>query len=195
MHKVRQVIADIQPYAMMQAWTSVAAILSIAAAVHVPVARQTNDGVHLAITPTCGKLGGTVANTNAGIETNCIETLVAFGVCFSVLKCTAPLKGTVGFIHVGRAYRWRPASGSRPEWYQSPCRWPCHGRSCVGGGSCERLRCYNHGLCGVLDFLQLFYPLVLIISMKVSGAVVNVTLWPSKSTQTDFLHEGSPSAS
>jgi hypothetical protein len=30
----------------------------------------------------------------------------------------------------------------------------------------------------------------LIIATKVSGAVINVTLWPSKAGQTDFLHEG-----
>jgi hypothetical protein len=65
---------------MIQAWASFCALLSVAAAIHVPVARQTNDGVHLAITPTCGKLGGTVANTNAGIVTTGIKTLVAFGV-------------------------------------------------------------------------------------------------------------------
>jgi hypothetical protein len=68
---------------MMQAWASICALLSVATAIHVPVVRQTNDGVHLAITPACGKLDGTVANTNAGIVTTGIKTLVAFGVCFA----------------------------------------------------------------------------------------------------------------
>ena len=30
----------------------------------------------------------------------------------------------------------------------------------------------------------------LIVATKVSGAVINVTLWPSEAGQTDFLHEG-----
>ncbi|KAF7358214.1 hypothetical protein MVEN_00870100 [Mycena venus] len=43
-----------------------------------PVKRQTNDAVHLAITPACGKLGGTFTNANAGVVTTGIKTLVAF---------------------------------------------------------------------------------------------------------------------
>ncbi|KAJ6538008.1 hypothetical protein B0H19DRAFT_872628, partial [Mycena capillaripes] len=35
----------------------------------------------VATTPTCGKLGGTFANANAGTLTTAIKTLVAFGVC------------------------------------------------------------------------------------------------------------------
>ncbi|KAJ7803613.1 carbohydrate esterase family 16 protein [Mycena olivaceomarginata] len=54
-------------------WTSIVTLVSIAAA------RQTNDGVHLAITPVCGKLGGTFANANAGVPTTGIKMLVAFG--------------------------------------------------------------------------------------------------------------------
>ncbi|KAJ7861387.1 hypothetical protein B0H14DRAFT_2742086 [Mycena olivaceomarginata] len=38
-------------------WTWIVTFVSVAAAVHLPVERQTNDGVHLAITPVCGKLG------------------------------------------------------------------------------------------------------------------------------------------
>jgi len=52
--------------------------LTVSAA-HLPHPRQTNGGVHLAITPSCGKLGGTFANANAGIATSAIKTIVAFG--------------------------------------------------------------------------------------------------------------------
>ncbi|KAJ7254772.1 hypothetical protein C8J57DRAFT_1236501 [Mycena rebaudengoi] len=64
---------------MIQIWTSLLTLLAVVAAVHLPVERQTNDGVHLAITPACGKLGGTFANANAGVVTTGIKTLVAFG--------------------------------------------------------------------------------------------------------------------
>jgi hypothetical protein len=70
-------------------WTSIVTLVSVAAAVHLPVERQTNDGVHLAITPVCGKLGGTFANANAGVPTTGIKTLVAFGVCSSFYKICA----------------------------------------------------------------------------------------------------------
>ena len=70
-------------------FTSLLVLFSVTfvAAVRVPgpIARQTNDGVHLAINPTCGKLGGTTANVNAGIVTTGIKTLVAFGVCLNIL--------------------------------------------------------------------------------------------------------------
>ncbi|KAJ7311630.1 hypothetical protein DFH08DRAFT_822402 [Mycena albidolilacea] len=60
-------------------WTWIVTLVSVAAAVHLPVERQTNDGVHLTITPVCGKLGGTFANANAAVPTTGIKTLVAFG--------------------------------------------------------------------------------------------------------------------
>jgi hypothetical protein len=75
-----------------QSWTPLFALLCIVAAINVP--RQTNDGVHLAITPTCGKLGGTFTNVNAGIVTSGIKTLVAFGVFFKFYVLNALL--TVG---------------------------------------------------------------------------------------------------
>jgi hypothetical protein len=62
---------------------SLRALLTLAltvSAAHLPHPRQTNGGVHLAITPSCGKLGGTFANANAGIATSAIKTIVAFGV-------------------------------------------------------------------------------------------------------------------
>lgn len=67
---------------MVRTWAPLFAILSFVSAFHLPLeGRQTNDGVHLAITPACGKLGGAPINVNAGVVTTGIKTLVAFGVC------------------------------------------------------------------------------------------------------------------
>ncbi|KAI1782982.1 hypothetical protein LXA43DRAFT_1103129 [Ganoderma leucocontextum] len=43
------------------------------------VARQDNDGIHLAVSPVCGPLSGNVSDVNAGIHLPLIRTLVAFG--------------------------------------------------------------------------------------------------------------------
>ncbi|KAJ7909143.1 carbohydrate esterase family 16 protein [Mycena leptocephala] len=139
---------------MIQAWASLCALLSVAAAIHVPVVRQTNDGVHLAITPACGKLGGTVANTNAGIVTTGIKTLVAFGDSYT--------------------------SGGRSDGGTLPAA-VLNGTSPRAGGRVTDGPVWAEDLASDLG--------ATIKDYAVSGAVVNVTLWPSKSTQTDFLHE------
>lgn len=41
-----------------------------------------NDGIHLAVSPKCGSLSGTVTDVNAGVELFKIDTIVSFGVCF-----------------------------------------------------------------------------------------------------------------
>ncbi|KAL1691942.1 hypothetical protein GGG16DRAFT_102132 [Schizophyllum commune] len=41
--------------------------------------RERNDGIHLAVGPSCGSLTGTVSDVNAGIDTSKIKTVVAFG--------------------------------------------------------------------------------------------------------------------
>jgi hypothetical protein len=91
---------------------------TFAAAVHVPgpVPRQTNDGVHLVITPACGKLGGTTANVNAGIVAKRIKTLVAFGVCLNIviLYNADRSRVYVGLVHLGWTQRWWPSSGCNP---------------------------------------------------------------------------------
>lgn len=46
----------------------------------VPQVRDDNDGVHLAVSPKCGPLGGTLADVNAGIDLSQIKTIVSFGV-------------------------------------------------------------------------------------------------------------------
>ncbi|KAL1739257.1 hypothetical protein HDZ31DRAFT_49672 [Schizophyllum fasciatum] len=40
---------------------------------------ERNDGIHLAVGPTCGSLTGSVADVNAGIDNGKIRTIVAFG--------------------------------------------------------------------------------------------------------------------
>ena len=39
-----------------------------------------NDGIHLAVRPTCGSLSGNTADVNAGINLLKIKTIVSFGV-------------------------------------------------------------------------------------------------------------------
>ncbi|KAF7328272.1 Carbohydrate esterase family 16 protein [Mycena venus] len=119
------------------------ALLSAVAAIIVP--RQTNDGVHLAITPACGKLGGNFTNVNAGIVTSGIKTLVAFG----------------GFVHLRRTQRWGSPTASRGRVTDGPV-WAEDVASDLGAT--------------IKDY-------------AVAGAVVNVTLWPSKAGQSDFLHQ------
>lgn len=50
-------------------------------ALYPPQARQIrNNGIHLAVSPNCGALGGTTADVNAGINPSSIKTIVSFGV-------------------------------------------------------------------------------------------------------------------
>ncbi|KAJ7716803.1 carbohydrate esterase family 16 protein [Mycena olivaceomarginata] len=133
-------------------WTSIVTLVSVAAAVHLPVERQTNDGVHLAITPVCGKLGGTFANTNAGVPTTGIKTLVAFG----------------DYTSGGRS------DGGTSQLPFSMARAPA--LVVVVQMAPSGLRCCKRLGATIKDY-------------AVSGAVVNVTLWPSEAGQTDFLHE------
>ena len=69
------------------------------------VARQDNDGIHLAVSPICGPLSGNTSDVNSGIHIPLIKTIVAFGVSFN-----SPLRGFtrwdvclmlawLGFIH------------------------------------------------------------------------------------------------
>ena len=41
-----------------------------------------NDGIHLAVSPKCGSLSGTVTDVNAGVELFKMDTIVSFGVGF-----------------------------------------------------------------------------------------------------------------
>ncbi|KAJ7628080.1 carbohydrate esterase family 16 protein [Mycena rosella] len=135
-----------------QAWTSLFALLSVVAAINGP--RQTNDGVHLAITPTCGKLGGTFTNANAGIVTAGIKTLVAFGDSY-----TSGGRSDGGTLPPAVLVGTNPRAGGRvtdgPVWAED-----------VASGLGATIKDY-----------------------AVAGAVVNVTLWPSKAGQSDFLHQ------
>ena len=41
---------------------------------------ERNDGIHLAVHPQCGSLGGNFTDVNAGIDLWSIKTIVSFGV-------------------------------------------------------------------------------------------------------------------
>ncbi|KAJ6606143.1 hypothetical protein DFH09DRAFT_1353353 [Mycena vulgaris] len=143
--------------------------MSVVSAVRVP--RQTNDGVHLAITPTCGQLGGNFTNVNSGIVTTGITTLVAFGDSYTDggrrdggLLLPAVLTGT------------NPRAGNRvtdgPVWAEG-----------VASDLGAVIKDY-----AVRTSLLANYAL-LITATKAAGAVVNVTLWPSRAGQSDFLQQ------
>ncbi|KAJ7734436.1 carbohydrate esterase family 16 protein [Mycena metata] len=135
-------------------WTALLALLSAVSALSERIARQTNDGVHLAITPTCGKLGGTFVNTNAGVVTAGMKTLVAFGDSY-----TSGGRSDGGPLPAAVLVGTNPRAGGRgtdgPVWAEDLA-------SDLGAT--------------IMDY-------------AVSGAVINVTLWPSEAGQTDFLHE------
>ncbi|KAJ7233388.1 carbohydrate esterase family 16 protein [Mycena haematopus] len=140
---------------MVHIWTSFFfALFSTVAAYHLPVKRQTNDGVHLAITPACGTLGGTFVNTNAGIVTAGIKTLVAFGDSYT--------------------------SGGRSDGGPLPAA-VLNGTSPRAGGRVTDGPVWIEDVASDLG--------AIIKDYAVSGAVVNVTLWPSKAGQSDFLHQ------
>ncbi|KAJ7230145.1 carbohydrate esterase family 16 protein [Mycena pura] len=135
-----------------QSWTPLFALLGVVAAINVP--RQTNDGVHLAITPACGKLGGTFTNVNAGIVTSGIKTLVAFGDSY-----TSGGRSDGGTLPPAVLTGTSPRAGGRvtdgPVWAED-----------VASDLSATIKDY-----------------------AVAGAVVNVTLWPSKAGASDFLHQ------
>ncbi|KAF8191023.1 carbohydrate esterase family 16 protein [Mycena galopus ATCC 62051] len=143
----------------MVPWISFFALLTIevasVAARPPPAVRQANnDGVHLAITPACGKLGGTFTNINAGILTPGIETLVAFGDSY-----------TSGGRTDGGALPPAVLNGTSPR---------AGGRVTDGPVWAEDVA--NDLGATIKDY-------------AVSGAVVNVTLWPSEAGQSDFIHQ------
>jgi hypothetical protein len=45
-----------------------------------------NDGIHLAVGPDCGKLSGSTADINAGINSGTIKTIVSFGVSSNIVQ-------------------------------------------------------------------------------------------------------------
>ncbi len=63
------------------------------------VARQDNDGIHLAVSPVCGPLSGNVSDANSGIHLPLIKTLVAFGVGLSRSEDLIVSDACVGFVH------------------------------------------------------------------------------------------------
>ncbi|KAJ7192091.1 carbohydrate esterase family 16 protein [Mycena pura] len=135
-----------------QSWTPFFPLLSVVAAIIVP--QQTSEVVHLAITPTCGKLGGTFTNVNAGIVTSGIKTLVAFGDSY-----------TFGGRSDGGPLPPAVLTGTNPR----------------AGGRVTDGPVWAEDVASDLG--------ATIKDYAVAGAVVNVTLWPSKAGQSDFVHQ------
>ncbi|TFY66853.1 hypothetical protein EVG20_g4236 [Dentipellis fragilis] len=62
--------------------SSVVAAALVACAVASPFAAPSsdrNDGIHLAVSPKCGQLGGNTSDVNGGIDLSKIKTIVSFG--------------------------------------------------------------------------------------------------------------------
>ncbi|KAF7364309.1 Carbohydrate esterase family 16 protein [Mycena sanguinolenta] len=160
---------------MAPLWTSLLFALLSVAAFHLPVERQTNDGVHLAITPPCGTLGGTFANTNAGIVTAGIKTLVAFGVRF------VPCLRFVARNHsptISRRTHTRMV-GARMGGPLPPT--VLNGTSPSAGGRVTDGPVWAEDVASDLN--------AVIMDYAVAGAVVNVTLWPSAAGHSDFIQQ------
>ena len=60
---------------------AVSTVLALSCVIASPfvVPREYNDGIHLAVSPNCGPLGGNTADVNAGIDLSKIKTIVSFG--------------------------------------------------------------------------------------------------------------------
>ncbi|KAJ7622435.1 hypothetical protein FB45DRAFT_927773 [Roridomyces roridus] len=138
---------------MLQRFWTVVVLVPLALATG-QLPRQTNDGVHLAITPTCGTIGGTVANTNAGVSTSGMKTLVAFGDSYT--------------------------SGGRSDGGPLPAA-VLNGISPRAGGRVTDGPVWAEDIASDLGLTIMDY--------AVSGAVVNVTLWPSEAGHSDFVHQ------
>lgn len=59
----------------------VSTVLALSCVIASPfvIPRDDNDGIHLAVSPNCGPLGGSTADVNAGIDLSKIKTIVSFG--------------------------------------------------------------------------------------------------------------------
>ncbi|KZV62238.1 carbohydrate esterase family 16 protein [Peniophora sp. CONT] len=123
-----------------------------AAATSVPHRADTNDGIHLAINPSCGSFGGNFTNVNAGLKTSAVKTFVVFGDSYTDggAHDGGPLPAAIVPANSTRA-GGRVTNG--PVWVE----WVANATKAT-----------------LMDYAR-------------SGAVVNHTLWPSKSTQSDFI--------
>jgi hypothetical protein len=134
--------------------------------------RDDNDGIHLALSPACGSAtGGVAVDRNNGIPAlSQIKTIVTFGVrmdltsSISYLICIKD-----SFTSVGKN------DGSAPD---PPI---LSGNSPDAGGR------ITNGLTWIEDLAA--DSNATLMDYAVAGAVVNVTLWPSKSTASDFLNQ------
>ncbi|KAI0318729.1 carbohydrate esterase family 16 protein, partial [Amylostereum chailletii] len=115
-----------------------------------------NDGIHLAVGPNCGQLGGNFTDVNAGIDLSTVKTIVSFGDSY-----------TDGGIRNGSKLLPPVLIPPDPE---------AGGRITNGPVWIENIA--NDIGARLMDY-------------AFSGAVVNVSLWPSAAAegQTDFIHE------
>jgi hypothetical protein len=66
-------------------------LVTLAALASLIKGTEPNDGIHLAVHPTCGKLGGNFTDVNAGIDLSRVQTIVSFGVLSNSLCFPYPL--------------------------------------------------------------------------------------------------------
>jgi hypothetical protein len=114
-----------------------------------------NNGIHLAIGPTCGSKGGNATNINEGLRTlGTYKTIVSFGVRRArslLLESVCGLtrsRGMVGLVHDGRKRGRRPATPAGPHRHEPQGGRPHDERRGVDRGRRERHRRDLHGLRG-----------------------------------------------
>lgn len=69
---------------MKKLFSFLVSLLGLCSAVRVNV-RQDEPPVHLAVSPNCGALHGTVKDLNAGVDPSMFKTIVSFGVRYAML--------------------------------------------------------------------------------------------------------------
>ena len=71
---------------MKKLFSFIVSLLGLSSAVRVSL-RQDEPPVHLAVSPNCGALHGSVKDLNAGVNPSNFKTIVSFGVRFSPAPC------------------------------------------------------------------------------------------------------------
>ena len=64
-----------------------------------PNQRSDNNGIHLAVSPVCGTLSGSVSDVNAGVNLKDIKVIVAFGVRLAALSLPHLTHAQPGLLH------------------------------------------------------------------------------------------------
>ena len=50
------------------------------------VRQDSNNGIHLAVSPICGLLSGNSTDANAGVDLRAVKTIVSFGVSLDTVR-------------------------------------------------------------------------------------------------------------